>query len=41
MEDILFDAPDIVNKNIVIDKSYVESKLKDKVKKMNMSKYIL
>jgi ATP-dependent HslUV protease ATP-binding subunit HslU len=41
MEDISFDAPDIVNKNIVIDKSYVESKLKDKVKEMNMSKYIL
>ncbi|MGD9281077.1 MAG: ATP-dependent protease ATPase subunit HslU, partial [Desulfobacterales bacterium] len=29
LEDILFDAPDVKNRRMVIDKGYVESKLKD------------
>src|SRR5210317_7662 len=41
LEDILFDAPDVENKRIVIDKGYVESKLKDIKDDEDLSRYIL
>jgi ATP-dependent HslUV protease ATP-binding subunit HslU len=41
LEDILFDAPDVENKRIVIDKDYVESKLKDIKDDEDLSRYIL
>jgi ATP-dependent HslUV protease ATP-binding subunit HslU len=41
LEDILFDAPDVENKRMVIDKDYVESKLKDIKDDEDLSRYIL
>ena len=41
LEDILFDAPDVENKRMVIDKDYVESKLKDIKYDEDLSRYIL
>ena len=41
LEDVLFDAPDMKQKGMVIDKDYVESKLKDIVDDEDLSRYIL
>lgn len=41
LEDILFDAPDMKRKRMVIDKLYVESKLKDIKDDEDLSRYIL
>lgn len=41
LEDILFDAPDMTAKRIVIDKKYVEDKLKDIKDDEDLSRYIL
>jgi ATP-dependent HslUV protease ATP-binding subunit HslU len=41
LEDILFDAPDMDEKRIVIDKKYVEDKLKDIKEDEDLSRYIL
>ncbi|MGD9132416.1 MAG: HslU--HslV peptidase ATPase subunit, partial [Desulfobacterales bacterium] len=41
LEDVLFDAPDVKNKRMVIDKDYVESKLKDIKDDEDLSRYIL
>ena len=41
LEDILFDAPDMKNKRIVIDKAYVEERLKDIKDDEDLSRYIL
>jgi ATP-dependent HslUV protease ATP-binding subunit HslU len=41
LEDILFDAPDMQAKRIVIDKKYVEDKLKDIKDDEDLSRYIL
>jgi ATP-dependent HslUV protease ATP-binding subunit HslU len=41
LEDILFEAPDMKQKRMVIDKGYVESRLKDIIEDENLSRYIL
>jgi len=41
LEDILFKAPDVEEKHIVIDASFVEEKLMDIVKNEDLSRYIL
>lgn len=41
LEDILFDAPDTEQKRIVIDKNYVQDKLKDIKDDEDLSRYIL
>jgi ATP-dependent HslUV protease ATP-binding subunit HslU len=41
LEDILFDAPDMKEKRMVIDRGYVESRLKDIIEDENLSRYIL
>ena len=41
IEDISFEAPDIQEKNIVIDKAYVVGKLKGMVENRDLAKYIL
>jgi ATP-dependent HslUV protease ATP-binding subunit HslU len=41
LEDILFEAPDMREKRIVIDKKYVEDKLKDIKDDEDLSRYIL
>ena len=41
LEDILFDAPDVEKKKIVIDKTYVDNKLKDIRNDEDLSRYIL
>jgi ATP-dependent HslUV protease ATP-binding subunit HslU len=41
LEDILFDAPDLGDKHQVIDKQYVQDKLKDIVEDQDLSRYIL
>ena len=41
LDDILFDAPDMKNKRMVIDRGYVESKLKDIKDDEDLSRYIL
>ena len=41
LEDILFDAPDMKHKRMVIDKDYVESKLKTIKDDEDLSRYIL
>jgi ATP-dependent HslUV protease ATP-binding subunit HslU len=41
LEDPLFDAPDMKNQRLVIDKNYVESKLKDIKDDEDLSRYIL
>ncbi|MBW1888371.1 MAG: ATP-dependent protease ATPase subunit HslU, partial [Deltaproteobacteria bacterium] len=41
LEDILFDAPDMEKKRIIIDNNYVEDKLKDIKDDEDLSRYIL
>ena len=41
LEDILFDAPDMKEKRIIIDRNYVEDKLKDIKDDEDLSRYIL
>ena len=41
LEDILFDAPDVAEKKVVIDKAHVENKLKDIKENEDLSRYIL
>ena len=41
LEDILFDAPDMEDKRVVIDKTYVEDKLKDIKDDEDLRQYIL
>ena len=41
LEDILFDAPDMKKKQMVIDEDYVEAKLKDIKEDEDLSRYIL
>ncbi len=41
LEDISFEAPDIENKNITIDASYVKEKLSEIVEDRDLSRYIL
>jgi len=41
LEDILFDAPDMEEKRVVIDKTYVEDKLKDIKDDEDLRRYIL
>lgn len=41
LEDIAFEAPNIVSKNIVIDAEYVRNKLSDVVHNQDLSRYIL
>jgi ATP-dependent HslUV protease ATP-binding subunit HslU len=41
LEDILFDAPDMMEKRVVIDKAFVEEKLKDIKNDEDLSRYIL
>jgi len=41
LEDILFDAPDMEEKRIVIDRTYVVDKLKDIKDDEDLSRYIL
>ncbi|UCH21979.1 MAG: ATP-dependent protease ATPase subunit HslU [Deltaproteobacteria bacterium] len=41
LEDVLFEAPDAKEKKVVIDKAYVEKKLKDIKEDEDLSRYIL
>ena len=41
LEDASFDAPDLTDKNIVVDAEYVQDKMKDIVKDEDLTKYIL
>ena len=41
LEDILFDAPDVKDKNIAINKAYVDNKFKDIREDEDLSRYIL
>ena len=41
LEDILFDAPDMQEKRMTIDKNYVEDKLRDIKDDEDLSRYIL
>ncbi|MCS6920064.1 MAG: ATP-dependent protease ATPase subunit HslU [Fimbriimonadales bacterium] len=41
MEDLSFDAPDHAGKRVVIDRAYVQEKLADVVKDVDLSRYIL
>jgi ATP-dependent HslUV protease ATP-binding subunit HslU len=41
LEDILFEAPDMEEKRVVIDKMYVDDKLKDIKDDEDLSRYIL
>ncbi len=41
LEDILFDAPDVSEKKVNIDKAYVQNKLKDIKENEDLSRYIL
>ena len=41
LEDILFDAPDIQDKNIAINRAYVDNKFKDIREDEDLSRYIL
>jgi ATP-dependent HslUV protease ATP-binding subunit HslU len=41
LEDISFEAPDIDEKNLVIDRQYVQKKLSDIIKDEDLSRYIL
>jgi ATP-dependent HslUV protease ATP-binding subunit HslU len=41
LEDVMFDAPDLVNKEVVIDAKFVREKLSDLVQDVDLSKYIL
>jgi ATP-dependent HslUV protease ATP-binding subunit HslU len=41
LEDILFEAPDMKQKSLNIDKNYVENRLKDIKDDEDLSRYIL
>ena len=41
LEDASFDAPDLNDKDIVVDAEYVRDKMKDIVKDEDLTKYIL
>jgi ATP-dependent HslUV protease ATP-binding subunit HslU len=41
LEEVLFSAPDIEEKNIVVDAAFVEAQLMDIVKDEDLSRYIL
>ena len=41
LEDILFEAPDLEKKNVVIDETHVRGKLKDIIEDEDLSRYIL
>lgn len=41
LEDVLFEAPDIAEKKVVVDGNYVHSKLKDLVTNRDLTRYIL
>ncbi|GIV05002.1 MAG: ATP-dependent protease ATPase subunit HslU [Fimbriimonadales bacterium] len=41
MEDLSFDAPDLAGQRIVIDRAYVQAKLVDIIKDVDLSRYIL
>ena len=41
LEDASFDAPDLKDKDIVVDAEYVREKMKDIVKDEDLTKYIL
>jgi ATP-dependent HslUV protease ATP-binding subunit HslU len=41
LEDILFEAPDMEEKHVVIDKTYVENRLKHIKDDEDLSRYIL
>ena len=41
LEDISFDAPDLENKKITIDASYIREKLKDIIQDEDLSRYVL
>lgn len=41
LEDVAYEAPDIEEKHIVINKAFVDSKLNDVVENVDLSHYIL
>ncbi|KAB2954403.1 ATP-dependent protease ATPase subunit HslU [Heliorestis acidaminivorans] len=41
LEDLSFQAPNLIDKKVVIDREYVESRLEDIVEKEDLSRYIL
>jgi ATP-dependent HslUV protease ATP-binding subunit HslU len=41
MEEISFNAPDDVNKKIIIDRDYVDKQLKDIIEDQDLSRFIL
>lgn len=41
LQDLLFEAPDVIEKKIIIDRKYVQEKLQDIVKDQDLSRYIL
>jgi len=41
LEDVLFEAPDVAEKKVVVDGNYVHSKLKDLVTNRDLTRYIL
>ena len=41
LEDVAYEAPDVDEKNIVIDKDFVAGKLHDVVQNVDLSHYIL
>ncbi|MEE1404047.1 MAG: hypothetical protein U0K76_08105 [Dialister sp.] len=41
LEDLSFDAPDLEDKHVTIDESYVRNKLGDVTENMDISNYIL
>lgn len=41
LEDVLFDAPDIAEKRVVVDRAFVERRLKDVAENEDLSRYIL
>jgi len=41
LEEVLFEAPDMAGRRVVVDKSYVEGRLKDISGNEDLSRYIL
>lgn len=41
LEDLLYDAPEAVSGKVIIDRQYIESKLKDIVQDEDLSRFIL
>ncbi len=41
LDSVSFDAPELSEKKIVIDKAYVEERLRDIIKDQDLSRYIL